>query len=95
MRTRRRQGRASSAAAPSATARARSAAPTGTASCPGAVDHYVGFRIAAEPGAALALDLELVDVPAGEVTLGNDPRPSSGPAPADEAPRHTVSLASF
>ena len=57
---------------------------------PGTVDHYVGFRLAALPGARLALEADLVDVPAGEVLLGNDPAPSGGPAPAAEAPLHTV-----
>ena len=42
---------------------------------PGAVDHYVGFRLACAPDARLALDLALVGVPAGDVLLGNDPRP--------------------
>ena len=49
-RMRARTGRGSSAAAPSSTARARSAAPGGTGCCPGVVDHYVGFRLAADPG---------------------------------------------
>ena len=57
---------------------------------PGAVDHYVGFRLAAAPGARLVVDVDLVDVPAGEVQLGNDPRRPGGPAPSDEAPRHDV-----
>ena len=59
---------------------------------PGAVDHYVGFRLAASPEAPLRLELEMVDVPAGGVLLGNDPRTSSGDAFPDEGPRHTVSL---
>ncbi len=59
---------------------------------PGVVDHYVGFRLASEPATRIRLDTELVDVPAGTVLLGNDPRPSSGLAWPDEAPRHTVSL---
>jgi len=62
---------------------------------PEAVDHYVGFRFACDPGASLALALELVDVPAGSVLLGNDPRPSAGVALPDEAPQHTVTLAAF
>ena len=57
---------------------------------PGVVDHYVGFRLAARPGARLALDADLVVVPAGEVLLGNDPCPSGGPASAAEAPPHAV-----
>ena len=80
-RTRARPSRASSAAAPSSTARARSAAPTGTGCCPGVVDHYVGFRLAARPAAPRSRSTRrLVDVPAGDVLLGNDPRPSGGPA---------------
>ena len=59
---------------------------------PGTVDHYVGFRLACRPEAQLALDTTLVDVPAGDLLLGNDPRPSSGLALPDEAPRHAVSL---
>jgi formylglycine-generating enzyme required for sulfatase activity len=61
---------------------------------PGAVDHYVGFRFACSPTARLRLELDLVEVPAGEVLLGNDPRPSGGPALPDEAPRHTLFLSS-
>jgi formylglycine-generating enzyme required for sulfatase activity len=57
---------------------------------PGTVDHYVGFRLAAQPEARLGLAVDLVDVPAGEVLLGNHPRPSGGPAPVAEAPLHTV-----
>ncbi len=60
---------------------------------PGTVDHYVGFRLVCEPGARLALELDVADVPAGAVLLGNDSRPSSGPALADETPRHTVAVA--
>jgi len=59
---------------------------------PGAVDHYVGFRLACAPAARLQLEIDLVDVPAGAVLLGNDPRPSAGLALPDEAPRHTVSV---
>ena len=54
---------------------------------PGVVDHYVGFRLAADPGAPLAYDAAMVDVPAGEVLLGTDLRPPGGPAAADEVPR--------
>jgi len=59
---------------------------------PGVVDHYVGFRLAAEPGSRLAYGADMVDVPSGDVLLGNDPRPSEGPAAPDEAPRHEVDL---
>jgi formylglycine-generating enzyme required for sulfatase activity len=59
---------------------------------PGAVDHYVGFRLAAAPGARLALGLDMVEVPAGDALLGNDPRM---PAAPDELPRHVAVVASF
>jgi len=62
---------------------------------PGAVDHYVGFRLAFSPEARPALDLALVDVPAGAVLLGNDPRPSGGVALPDETPQHVVSVPVF
>ncbi len=61
----------------------------------GAVDHYVGFRLACAPEASLSLDLALVDVPGGDVVLGNDPRPSRGVALPDEAPRHVVAVPAF
>ena len=60
---------------------------------PGVVDHYVGFRLAADPDRSLAYDGGMIDVPAGEVLLGNDPRPSAGPAVLDEAPQHEVPVA--
>ena len=59
----------------------------------GAVDHYVGFRLACEPGAAIGLELDVVEVPAGDALLGNDSRSSAGPALADETPRHTLAVA--
>ncbi|MCY7304523.1 MAG: SUMF1/EgtB/PvdO family nonheme iron enzyme [Thermoleophilia bacterium] len=62
---------------------------------PGAVDHYVGFRLACLPEARLVLDLALVDVPVGDVVLGNDPRPSRGVALPDEAPQHVVPVPAF
>ena len=80
----------SSAEGPSSTGRARSGARTGTVCCPGAVDHYVGFRLAAEADAELLLDIDTVDVPAGEVVLGNDAPPPGGPSAPDEEPRHEV-----
>jgi formylglycine-generating enzyme required for sulfatase activity len=60
---------------------------------PAAVDHYVGFRLAADPDARLELDVDTVDVPPGDVLLGNDPRPSRGPASRDEVPQHDVVVA--
>ena len=59
---------------------------------PGVVDHYVGFRLACTPAARLSLETEMADVPAGDVLLGNDRRPSAGVALPGEAPQHTVSL---
>ena len=57
---------------------------------PGTVDHYVGLRLAAEPGARLEPGLGLVDVPAGDVVLGNEP---TRPGAPDEAPLHDVDVA--
>ena len=62
---------------------------------PGAVDHYVGFRLACAPDTRLGLEMETINVPAGAVLLGNDPRPSSGPSLPDETPQHVVALPSF
>jgi len=62
---------------------------------PGAIDHYVGFRLACGSEARLVLDLALIDVPSGDVLLGNDPRPSQGVALPDEAPQHVVSVSAF
>jgi formylglycine-generating enzyme required for sulfatase activity len=61
---------------------------------PGTIDHYVGFRLAAPPGAAVE-GIELLDVPAGTVAVGNDPRGSRGPAPPDEQPLHRCSVDAF
>jgi formylglycine-generating enzyme required for sulfatase activity len=58
---------------------------------PGTVDHYVGFRLAARPGNVVE-GIEMLDVPAGTVTLGSDARPSTGPAPPDEVPRHVYDI---
>ena len=57
---------------------------------PGVVDPYVGLRLAAAPGVEAA---GLLDVPAGRVLLGNDPRPPAGPALPDETPAHVVTVA--
>jgi formylglycine-generating enzyme required for sulfatase activity len=57
---------------------------------PQVVDHYVGFRVAAGRTDAVAAGLELVDVAAGDVLLGTEPRPSGGVALPDETPRHSV-----
>ena len=62
---------------------------------PGARDHYVVIRLAAGLTARVRPGLDLVDVPAGEVRLGEGLRRSAGPALPDEAPRHEVVLASF
>jgi formylglycine-generating enzyme required for sulfatase activity len=61
---------------------------------PATVDHYVGFRLAAASGVA-ADAIALPGVPAGRVVMGNDPRPSGGPAPPEEGPRHTVDVDAF
>jgi formylglycine-generating enzyme required for sulfatase activity len=62
---------------------------------PGTVDHYVGFRLAASPGATVLKGVELLDVPGGTVAVGNDLRDSGGPAPPDEAPRHRPDVGRF
>ena len=61
---------------------------------PATVDHYVGFRLAAASGVEVD-GIELLDVPAGTVVMGNDQRPSGGPAPPDEVPRHVVDVDAF
>lgn len=61
----------------------------------GGVDYYVGFRLACAPDVGLTLDLPLVAVPAGDVLLGNDARPSAGVVLPDECPQHTLNLAAF
>jgi formylglycine-generating enzyme required for sulfatase activity len=62
---------------------------------PGAVDHYVGFRLVAQSADRLTLAIETVEVPEGDVVLGNDPRPAAGLSMPDEAPQHIVCLASL
>ena len=61
---------------------------------PGAVDHYVGLRLVVPVGASVRLGIDMVDVPTGDVLLGNDPHASAGPALADEAPQHVVQVSS-
>ena len=61
----------------------------------GAIDTYVGFRVAADPGAALSLDLDLVDVPGGSCVIGRDPVEPGGEALADELPGGVVELRTF
>ena len=62
----------------------------------GAVDTYVGFRVAADPGvpgAGHALDL--VDVPGGSCLVGRDPVDRGCEALADELPGAEVELPAF
>jgi formylglycine-generating enzyme required for sulfatase activity len=61
----------------------------------GAIDTYVGFRVAADPGAAVRPGLELVDVPGGSCVIGRDPVEPGCEALADELPGSVVELAAF
>jgi formylglycine-generating enzyme required for sulfatase activity len=61
----------------------------------GAVDHYVGHRLAAAPAGLDVDGIDLLDVPTGAVALGNDPHPSGGPTRPDEAPQAIVHVAAF
>ena len=61
----------------------------------GAIDTYVGFRVAADPGAAVRPDLDLVDVPGGSCLIGRDPVEPGGEALADELPGGIVELPAF
>jgi formylglycine-generating enzyme required for sulfatase activity len=62
----------------------------------GAVDTYIGFRVAADVDAAdSALDLDLVDVLGGSCVMGRDPVEPSCEALADELPATTVDLPAF
>jgi formylglycine-generating enzyme required for sulfatase activity len=61
---------------------------------PGAIDTYVGFRLAADPGAPCDA-VELVDVAAGHVVIGRDPVAQGGPALPDEAPQGEVDVPAF
>jgi formylglycine-generating enzyme required for sulfatase activity len=64
----------------------------------GAVDTYIGFRVAADAdgaGAGRALDLDLLDVPGGSCVVGRDPVEPGCAALADELPAVVVELAAF
>ena len=62
----------------------------------GAVDTYVGFRVAVDADAAVpALDLDLVDVPGGSCLTGRDPVERGCEALADELPATTLDLPAF
>ena len=61
----------------------------------GAIDTYVGFRVAADPGAVVLPGLDLVDVPGGSCLMGRDPVERGGEALADELPGEMVELAAF
>ncbi len=61
---------------------------------PGARDHYVGFRVVAGPTPA-PLDLDWVEIPAGDVQLGNDPQFRTGEALPSETPQHVIDAAGF
>jgi formylglycine-generating enzyme required for sulfatase activity len=61
----------------------------------GAIDTYVGFRVAADPGAGLTLDLDLVDVEGGSCLLGRDAVEWGGEALADELPGGVVESPAF
>ncbi len=61
---------------------------------PEAIDTYVGFRLAADPGVRCE-GIELVDVPGGRIAIGRDPVVPGGPALPDEVPRTTIAVAAF
>ena len=61
----------------------------------GAIDTYVGFRVAADPGAAVQLDIDLVEVAGGSCLMGRDPVEPGGEALADELPGGVVELPAF
>jgi len=61
----------------------------------GAIDTYVGFRVAADPGAVVRPDIDLVDVPGGACLVGRDPVDRGGAAHADELPGGLVEVPAF
>jgi len=59
-------------------------------------DVYLGFRVARTGASApTPLDLEWIDIPAGEFQMGNDPRRLHDLALPNEYPAHPVSVAEF
>lgn len=60
---------------------------------PGVHDPYVGFRVCADGPARI--DLDWVEIPAGEVLLGTDPPRRPGGAFSNEAPLHPVEVGGF
>ncbi len=62
----------------------------------GAVDTYVGFRVAADPDRATsAFGLDLVEVPGGRYPIGRDPVVQGCEALADELPATGIELPAF
>ena len=61
----------------------------------GAIDTYVGFRVAADPATVLSMDLDLLDVPGGSCVIGRDPVEPGGEALPDELPGGVVDLRTF
>jgi formylglycine-generating enzyme required for sulfatase activity len=65
----------------------------------GAVDTYVGFRVAARLDDRLqsvsGVSIDLAPVPGGRVTIGRDPVTYGGEALADELPAHDLELPAF
>ncbi len=60
----------------------------------GAIDTYIGLRVAAAAGTDHVL-LELVDVPGGRFPIGRDPVDERAPAMPDEVPRAELHLDAF
>jgi formylglycine-generating enzyme required for sulfatase activity len=61
---------------------------------PGARDHYVGFRVAADR-AEPRIAFDWVELPGGPAMLGRDPIAAGGPVRADELPLRLVELPAF